>query len=97
MNLVLLGMQQDRAASFAGIIHGVIACYEHGRSVQNDTDCWRGDCFKADCLVAAGHAVLPATGGSTTEPSATDAWRMAAAGDAAKVVLIDRDYKATGY
>jgi hypothetical protein len=30
------------------------------------------------------------------EPSATGAWRMAAAGDVAKVVLIDVDYKAKG-
>jgi hypothetical protein len=90
VNLVLFGMQQGRAGSVAGIIHGVIACYEHGRSIQNDTDCWRGNCFKADCLVAAGHAGAR----SATEPSATDAWRMAAAGDATEVVLIDRDYKA---
>ena len=35
--------------------------------------------FEADLTV--GHRLLPFAGGSTTEPSATGAWRMAAAGD----------------
>jgi hypothetical protein len=48
-----------------------------------------------DSLVG-GHAALPDTGGSTTELSATDAWRMAVTGDVAKVVLVDMDYKGMG-
>jgi hypothetical protein len=71
-DLAFLGVQQDRAAASAGIVHRVIARYEHGRSIQHDTKCWRGDCFKVDFL-RSGHAGLPATGGST-ELSATDAW-----------------------
>jgi hypothetical protein len=71
MNLVLLGMQQSRTASAAGIIHGMIARLKHGRSFQKHTGCRRDDYLEAD--LRNGHNVLPYAGGSTTELSATDA------------------------
>jgi hypothetical protein len=72
MNLVLLGMQQSRTASAAGIIHGMITRLKHRRSLQKDTGCRRDDYLEAD--LTNGHNMLPYAGGSTTELSATDAW-----------------------
>jgi hypothetical protein len=79
--LALVGVQQDRAAASARIIHRLIARYKHRRSIQNDTSCWRGDCFKADYLIAVGHARSLLSGGSTTL-SATAPGHRAAVGDA---------------
>jgi hypothetical protein len=43
VNLALVGMQQDDAATAAGIVHRMLARREHGRSLQDDADCRRGD------------------------------------------------------
>jgi hypothetical protein len=64
VNLVLLGMQQNRAALAADVIHGVVTRDKHGRRFQCDALCRRSNYFKAD--LASGHNVLPVTGGSVT-------------------------------
>jgi hypothetical protein len=62
VNLALVGMQQDGAATAAGIIHRMFARREHGRRLQNDTDCRCGDYFKGD--LASGHDTLPTQAGA---------------------------------
>ena len=54
--MALVGMQQNGAATAAGVIHRMIACPKHGWGVQDDADCRRGDYFKAN--LAGGHNVL---------------------------------------
>jgi len=44
------------AATAAGIIHRMLARHEHGRSLQDDADCRRGDYFEG---YATDHDVLP--------------------------------------
>ena len=58
MNSVLLGMQQDRATLTAGVIHGLVALLEYGRSVQNQTGCGRGDYLKADLTSCHSHMLV---------------------------------------
>jgi hypothetical protein len=48
VNLALVGMQQDGAATATGIIHRMLARSEHGRGLQDDADCRRDDYFKGD-------------------------------------------------
>ena len=48
VHFVLLGMEQDRVAVPADIIHGIIVRPKYGRSVQNDAGCRRFNYFKAD-------------------------------------------------
>ena len=63
MNLALVGMQQDGAATAAGKIHRMLARLEHGRSLQDDADCLRGNYFKGN---TSSHDALPISGGSAT-------------------------------
>jgi hypothetical protein len=56
VDLALVGMQQDRAAATAGVIHRMIACPKHGWGVQDDTNCRRGSYFKGD---TSGQDALP--------------------------------------
>jgi hypothetical protein len=62
VDLALVGMQQDRAAAAAGVIHRMFARLKHGRSVQDFTDRRRGKNFKAD--LSSGHDVLPMQAGA---------------------------------
>jgi hypothetical protein len=48
VNLVFLGVQQDRAAMAAGVVYRIIARNEHGRGIQNDADSRRVNYFEAD-------------------------------------------------
>jgi hypothetical protein len=48
VHFVLLGMEQDRVALPADIIHGIVIRPKDGRSVQNDAGCRRLDYFEAD-------------------------------------------------
>ena len=62
MNLALVGVQQDGGATAADVVHGVLARHQHGRSVQNDTDCGRVDHLKSD--LTTGHDALPLQAGA---------------------------------
>ena len=48
VHFVLLGVEQDRFAHAAGIIHGIVLRPKNGRGVQNDAGGWRFDYFEAD-------------------------------------------------
>src|SRR3954452_9930699 len=78
VHLILLGMEQDRAASAARVVHRMIARLEHRRSVQNASGCRRGDNSETD--LTGGHSYAPCAGGSATD-SQPHAWRMAVDGD----------------
>ena len=78
LNLVLVGMQQDRAAFAASVIQGQIARLQRGRCCQ--TDARYADWFKASSRI--GHVRSLVSGGSITELSVTDAQR-----DALSVIL----------
>jgi hypothetical protein len=73
----------------------MVACDEHRRRIQNNAGCWCDDYFEVIILLVV-MAMLPISGGSATELSATDAWHMAAAEGVVKVVPVDLDYKAKG-
>ena len=62
VDLVLLGMQQNRAALAASVIHGLVTGFENGRRFQGDTHWWRGDQFKTELL--GGHNMLPVQAGA---------------------------------
>lgn len=71
VNLALIGMHQDDAATAPGIVHGMFARDEYGRSLQNDADCRRVDDSQG---ILRGFMVRSLfTGGSTTELLVTDA------------------------
>jgi hypothetical protein len=55
--LALLGMQQNRTAVAASVVHRMLTRYEHGRGVQDDADCRRVNYFEAD--LTSSHYVLP--------------------------------------
>src|SRR4051812_47236729 len=79
VHLILLGMEQDRAASAARVVHRMIARLEHRRSVQNASRCRRGDSSETD--LTGGHSYAPLCRRERYGLSATDAWRMAVVGD----------------
>jgi hypothetical protein len=49
-------MQQDGTATAAGKVHRMLARFQHGRSLQDDAGCWRGNYFKGN---TSGHDALP--------------------------------------
>jgi hypothetical protein len=78
VNLALVGMQQDDAATAAGLVHRMLARREQGRSLQDDADCRRGDYSKGN---TSGHDMRSLSGRSTISLSVTDAHDDSAASD----------------
>jgi hypothetical protein len=54
---LFITVDPEHGAATAGIIHRMFAYHEHGRSVQDDSDCWRVNYFEID--LTSDHDVLP--------------------------------------